>query len=152
MKYSEFDRMQEERFEKIREIGRTKGMKYTEHTGDRLANFKQEAEELRLPILQVWHVYFAKHYSAVKAFVNSGGADVGEELVENHLTDMMVYCLLLEGIVRDLRSNYTASDASREGATPDQAQTSRDSGGKEALCAGDKETSAEHDDTSGNQS
>lgn len=98
--YRDFDELFEARVEKLRETGLTKGRKYTLSTGDRLANFKQEAEELGLTPFQVWHVFFNKHVRAVADFCRRGQS-IGEELVENHIHDCLMYLFLLEGLIAE---------------------------------------------------
>jgi len=99
--YKNFDALFEARVEKLRETGLTKGRKYTLSTGDRLANFKQEAEELGLTPFQVWHVFFNKHVRAVADFCRRGQS-IGEELVENNIHDCLMYLFLLEGLIDEI--------------------------------------------------
>ena len=100
--YEEFDKLFEARVEKLREIGRTKGRKYTKHTGDRLCNFKEEAETLGTTPEKVLHTFYNKHWRAIEDYINNG-SDIGEELVENHITDAIMYLFLLEGLIAEKR-------------------------------------------------
>ena len=104
MTYEKFDELFEARVEKLREIGRTKGRKYTKHSGDRLGNFKEEAQRLGLSPSEVWHVFFDKHLQAIEDYIRTGES-CGPELVENHITDALMYLFLLEALIADERPN-----------------------------------------------
>lgn len=84
----------------LRETVQTKGLKYTEGSGDRLANFKKEAAEIGLTPLQVWSVYFGKHLSAIKHYLKTG-QNIGEDICDTHIHDCIMYLFLLEGLVKD---------------------------------------------------
>ena len=103
LEHKNFDELFEKRVEVLRGIGRTKGRKYTKHSEDRLSNFKEEAMQLDLTPLQVWHVLFNKHMRAIEDFLRTE-ENFGEELVENHLTDALMYLFLLEGLIADKRT------------------------------------------------
>lgn len=102
MTYEEFDQIFDARIAALRETGQTKGLKYTEATGDRLANFKREAADLGLTPIQVWAVYFGKHLSAVKHFIKTG-KNIGEDICDTHIHDCVMYLLLLEGLIKEGR-------------------------------------------------
>ena len=101
MTHEKFDKLFEARVEKLREIGRTKGHKYA-GDADRLANFKEEGKELDLPPEKVLHVFLNKHLRAIGHYCSTG-QNLGEELVENHITDALMYLFLLEGLVKYLQ-------------------------------------------------
>ena len=99
--YRDFDKLFEARVEKLRETGRTKGRKYTLGTGDRLASFKEEADQIGLTPYQVWHVFFNKHLRVIQLFLFTGH-NPGEELAENHLHDCIMYLFLLEALIAEV--------------------------------------------------
>jgi hypothetical protein len=99
----QFERMQEieeELFEKIRDIRRTKGREYATDE-DTLADFKEVAEESGITPLQCWATYVKKHERAIDAYVREGS--VKSEAIEGRILDVIVYHLLLLGLIEDLR-------------------------------------------------
>ena len=69
MTYNDFDDLFEARVEKLRETSDTKGVKYTAGSNDRLANFKNCVSGLTP--LQVWEVFFRKHWNAIKYYLKT---------------------------------------------------------------------------------
>jgi hypothetical protein len=104
MTYEEFDVLFELRVKALRETGKTKGLKYTEGSGDRLDNFKREAEAIGLTPLQVWSVYFGKHLSAAKHYIKTG-KNIGEDVCNTHVHDCIMYLFLLEGLIKEQQVN-----------------------------------------------
>lgn len=96
MKNSDFDKLVQQVFQRVKEIGTTKGREYAS-SDDRLANFKREAERLGLDPLTVWHVYASKHWDAISTFVKDVQADnevALSEPIDGRYTDLLVYALL----------------------------------------------------------
>jgi hypothetical protein len=106
MTHEEFDQLFEKRVELLRETGRVKGLKYTQGSGDRLANFTKDAETLGLTSLQIWRVYFHKHFTAIQYFLNSG-KNIGEDIINTHVHDCIMYLFLLEGLIKEQRKEET---------------------------------------------
>lgn len=98
MKRTDFNRLIEETNRKIAALTATKGRDYAGDE-DALSNFKEEARALLLTPEQIWHVYHAKHYSAVTAYCREG--KVESEPIEGRILDMILYGHLLLGLVRD---------------------------------------------------
>lgn len=90
----------------IAEINRLSKLKGGEYAGDddRLANFRRNGENLRLPMEVIWAVYYAKHHDAVTQFINdivSGKTRERLEPIEGRIDDMIVYLLLLKAMVME---------------------------------------------------
>lgn len=71
---------------------------------DRLANFKRGAALTGTTPLQVAFIYASKHYDAIATFVRdqaSGTERPRSESIEGRLDDLMNYCLLMKGLVRE---------------------------------------------------
>lgn len=98
-----FNELFEARVEKLREISRTKGVKYSMASGDRLFDFKHEAKETGLTVSQIWYSKFNKHWTAIRHFLNTS-ENLGDELVENHITDALMFLFLLEGLIADAKT------------------------------------------------
>jgi hypothetical protein len=88
----------DEDYNTIREINNTKGMDYAGEE-DALANFKTAAEALALTPEEIWSVLAYKHWSAVMTYVREGG--VASEPIEGRLHDLILYCFLMLGLVRE---------------------------------------------------
>ena len=98
MTQTDFQKLFNERIEKLLETDRTKGVKYTVSAEDRFANFK--SLEPRVSSLQVWEVFFSKHWSAIQYFLLTG-KNIGEDICDTHIHDCIMYLLLLEGLIKD---------------------------------------------------
>ena len=106
MTYEEFDLLFEARVKALVDTGKTKGLKYTEGTGDRLANFKKEAADADLSPLQVWSIYFGKHLSAIRHYIKTG-KNIGEDICDTHIHDCIMYLFLLEALIKDSDQRQT---------------------------------------------
>jgi hypothetical protein len=99
MTYEDFLELQEKTFEKVRALRETKGREYA-HDADTLADFKEVAEAAGVTPLQCWLVYVEKHQRAIATAVREGGR-VKSESLEDRITDVIVYHLLLLGLIQD---------------------------------------------------
>lgn len=99
MKYEEQTKIDEQIFERVREIRTTKGREYATDE-DTLADFKEVAAESGVSPLQCWAVYVKKHQRAIDTFIREGA--VKSEAIEDRILDVIVYHLLLLGLVEDL--------------------------------------------------
>lgn len=99
MTYEQFDELFEKRVNALRETGKTKGLKYTIDTGDRLANFKACCTQGITPLI-VWEVFFRKHWSAIEYFLKTG-QNIGEDICNTHIHDCIMYLHLLEGLIKE---------------------------------------------------
>lgn len=102
MKFERMQEIEEDLFEKIRDIRRTKGREYATDE-DTLADFKEVAEEVGITPLQCWATYVKKHLRAVDSFVRE--ESVKSESIEGRILDVIVYHLLLLGLIEDLQRN-----------------------------------------------
>lgn len=98
MKRDDFVAMVDRDFDVIRKINAEKGHDYAGDE-DALANFKIQATECGLTPEQVWGVLAGKHWTAVRTFIREG--QVASEPIEGRLHDMILYCFLLLGLVRE---------------------------------------------------
>lgn len=95
---SEFTTLLETEFAKIVAINKSKGKDYAGDT-DALSNFKTQGKELGLTPEQVLAVYLGKHVSAVMAYCREG--QVESEPIEGRIHDVILYCFLLMGLVKE---------------------------------------------------
>jgi hypothetical protein len=99
MKFERMQEIEEDLFEQIRSIRRTKGREYATDE-DTLADFKEVAAEAGISPLQCWATYVKKHERAIDTFIREG--EVKSEAIEGRILDVIVYHLLLLGLVEDL--------------------------------------------------
>lgn len=97
----EFSKLFDARIQMLIGTGKTKGVKYTEGSDDRLANFK--VLEPRIPRLIVWEVFFRKHLSSIFYYLKTG-QNIGEDICDTHIHDCIMYLLLLEGLIKEIRN------------------------------------------------
>lgn len=101
MTYKEFDKLFESRVEKLKETGKTKGVKYTKGSEDRLVSFKDCVSGITP--LQVWEIFFRKHWSSIEYFLKTG-QNIGEDICDTHIHDCIMYLFLLEGLIKDTKT------------------------------------------------
>lgn len=106
MTHQEFNELFEARVEALRETGRTKGTKYTIGRDDRLINFKESVSGITP--LQIWEVFFRKHWSAIEYFLKTG-KNYGEDICDTHIHDCIMYLILLEGLIKEDRAAEIAN-------------------------------------------
>lgn len=98
MNRQEFQYMMSDDFGTIVSLNTTKGHDYA-GDDDALLNFKRQAETLGLTPEQIWAVYATKHWDAVMTYCREG--DVASEPIEGRLHDVILYCFLLLGLMRE---------------------------------------------------
>jgi hypothetical protein len=91
--------IQDDLFEKIREVRQTKGREYATDE-DTLADFKEVAEEVGNTPFQVWATYVKKHERAIDTFIREGFTK--SESIEGRIIDVIVYHILLLGLIEDV--------------------------------------------------
>lgn len=77
----------------------TKGKEYTQQSEDRAKNFKGAAEDLDIPVLKCWWVYFKKHIDSILSYVKNEKTYCGES-IEGRVADSVNYLHLLIYIIR----------------------------------------------------
>lgn len=102
MIYREFDQLLENIIQKEKEIGKSKGLEYTQG-GDRLDNFKRIGKEITLDPKMVLWVYLKKHLDAITFFVRNG--EVFSEDILGRILDARVYLSLLWGLIEEERGS-----------------------------------------------
>lgn len=90
----------------IAEINRLSKLKGGEYAGDddRLANFRRNGENLRLPMEVIWAIYAAKHWDAVIQYIsdlNNGKTRQRAEPLSGRLDDIIVYCILFKAMLAE---------------------------------------------------
>lgn len=103
MNTSELDVLVNQTFAEINRLLIVKGGEYA-NSEDRLANFKRGAGLTGCTPLQVLFIYMSKHYDAVASFVQTsakGEARPSSEPIEGRLDDLINYCLLAKGLIRE---------------------------------------------------
>lgn len=94
----EFRELLDEVHQKCVELNETKGHDYAGDE-DALSNFKEAAARLGIEKEKVWAVYADKHWQAVMTFCSQG--QVESEPIEGRLLDVILYCQLLLGMIRE---------------------------------------------------
>lgn len=103
MNTKELDALVNQTFAEINRLLVVKGGEYA-NAEDRLANFKRGAGLTGCTPLQVLFIYMSKHYDAVASFVQTsakGKARPSSEPIEGRLDDLINYCLLAKGLIRE---------------------------------------------------
>lgn len=91
MLHSRFDEFVAEFTQEMEATLEVKGEDYASDV-DRLSNFKQVANNLDIPALQVWAVYAAKHFIAVSKYAKDGIA--ASEPIHGRFIDLANYAVL----------------------------------------------------------
>jgi hypothetical protein len=105
IRYSDedFELLTEDTFGKIRSMIKLKGGEYAGDV-DRLANFRNEAAGLDLPMEVIWHVYAYKHWCAVTQYVKDvlhGTERPRAEALSGRLDDIILYCILFKAMIEE---------------------------------------------------
>ena len=103
MDQARFEQLVDQTIENIRHLLVVKGGEYA-GSEDRLANFKRGAALVGVTPMQCLMVYMSKHYDAVSTFVRdeaAGKSRPRSEPIEGRIDDLINYCLLLKGLVRE---------------------------------------------------
>jgi hypothetical protein len=104
MNTQDLDQLVQSTFAEINRLLVVKGGEYA-NSEDRLANFKRGAALTGATPLQVLFIYMSKHYDAVASFVQSsakGQVRPSSEPIEGRLDDLINYCLLAKGLIREM--------------------------------------------------
>lgn len=96
-----FQDLVEKTFENVANLLKYKGGEYA-GDGDRLANFRRNAESLGINKETVWAVYFGKHRDSIAQYIkdlNSGRPRVRAEPLGGRVDDMITYLFLLKAML-----------------------------------------------------
>lgn len=100
---SRYEKMIEETFDKVRELGRLKGGEYAGDT-DRLANFRRNGKNWGMTMEQCWGVYVSKHWDAITQYVQDQAAGKERQRMEplsGRVDDIIVYLLLFKAMLEE---------------------------------------------------
>lgn len=97
MRTSEFDAIVERRLGLIKRTLITKGREYTLETGDRLNNFRRQAEMQRTTMEKTAWGLVCKQIISVQDMIESGAA-FNRAVWDEKLGDIINYCILIEAI------------------------------------------------------
>lgn len=96
MNQSDFNKLAEATFQRIRDLTSSKGIEYRAGDDDQLANFKRLSGQLKLLPEKVLWVYLTKHLDGILNFVNTGTQP--SEGVGGRINDAILYLILLKAI------------------------------------------------------
>lgn len=111
----EYDKMVDETFKNIIELGRLKGGEYAGDI-DRLANFRRNAAEAGVTMEQCWRIYAGKHWDAIAQYIRDEAEGKERKRMEpltGRVDDMIVYLFLFKAMLIE-----RARDRSAEGTNP----------------------------------
>jgi len=100
----QFAELLKKTIEQIHELSKNKGEEYAGHGNDRLANFRQIANDLNLNMEDVWACYTTKHWRAVMTYINdlkNGTRPFRLEPISGRLDDLIVYCILFKAMIEE---------------------------------------------------
>lgn len=111
MNRTEFSEFRDKHYADIAQINDVKGHDYAGEE-DALANFKEAASEMGVSPYVVWYVYFHKHWSAIRTFLEEGS--VRSEPIEGRIHDAILYLFLLLGLVNDAQPERAQAEVRGE--------------------------------------
>jgi hypothetical protein len=102
--HERYRQLVEQTVRSINELSELKGGEYA-GDADRLANFRRNAANLELGMLDIWSVYAGKHWDAISQYVKdvrSGKKRERLEGISGRADDLIVYAILFKAIVEEL--------------------------------------------------
>lgn len=120
MNQQEFDEVVNSTIQDIQKLLTVKGGEYA-GSEDRLGNFKRGAQLTGVSPLQVLFIYLSKHYDAFATFVRdeaSGTERTRSESITGRLDDIINYCILAKGLVRELEQRLGPSQVAKAPTNP----------------------------------
>lgn len=109
MNISEFEVMFEVMHDNERKVLKSKGADYTQHSNDRLANFKRTAKQIGITPFQVWAVFAHKHWDAIMSYVKTG--EVESEPFDGRVLDLRNYLALGLALYTEQEDNNASNDS-----------------------------------------
>lgn len=107
MNQTEFDLVVKSTIDSIQKLLVVKGGEYT-GSDDRLANFKRGAALTGCTPLQVAFIYASKHFDGIASYVKDP-TRLSSEPIEGRFDDLINYCILMKGIVKETREQELAA-------------------------------------------
>jgi hypothetical protein len=104
----DFNKLFADTVTKLQELARLKGGEYAPGK-DRLANFKEQGAALGLPPEAIWAVYAGKHWDSIRTYTRDlieGKTRERSESIEGRYHDLIVYCVLAIGLLRDREARF----------------------------------------------
>lgn len=101
--HDEYARLVEQTIEQIEKLSKLKGGEYAGDV-DRLANFRRNGLQMRLPMEVIWAIYYNKHHDAVMQYIRDlqeGKTRQRLEGISGRLDDMIVYCILMKAMIAE---------------------------------------------------
>lgn len=90
-----------------------KGKEYTVGSPDRLANFRQVAQDSGIKMEQAWSVFANKHYRAIQSYIKND-CKVLSEPIAGRIMDLIVYLLLFYKMTLEIESRQKTERLSHE--------------------------------------
>jgi hypothetical protein len=115
---SQWEALLQETFSRIRALAALKGGEYSGDL-DRLANFRQGAEDQGLLPEQVWRVYAGKHWDAIGTYIRDlaqGVTRLRLEGLEGRADDLIVYLILFKAMLEERSVPKVLPEGFRESA------------------------------------
>jgi hypothetical protein len=100
---AEYNQIMNDTFLELKKLSELKGGEYA-GDGDRLANFRRNAEQADTTMEFVWRIYAAKHWDALMQYekdLRTGKIRTRLESIEGRVDDMLVYLLLFKCMIRE---------------------------------------------------
>jgi hypothetical protein len=110
--HDRYNTLVEETCNIIRSLSILKGGEYAGDE-DRLANFRRNAENLRLKNEQVWAVYASKHWDAVMQYIRDLSTNTTRprlESISGRADDLIVYLILFKAMIDERENNSETSN------------------------------------------
>lgn len=107
MNIDDFNVLVEETIAKTADLLVVKGGEYA-NSQDRLANFKRGADLTGATPLQVCLIYLSKHYDSIATYIRDESFGIERprsEPIEGRIDDMINYCFLMKGLIKDARQH-----------------------------------------------
>lgn len=105
MNAKEFNELVQETVVSTAGILQSKGVEYTRDANtDRLSFFKELANEVGVTPLQVAMIMLSKHNASLRTFIKNDAKGIQQilsEPIDWRIDDIINYCFLIKGLIRD---------------------------------------------------
>lgn len=99
--HATYEKLVQQTIDNLVLLGQLKGGEYA-GDGDRLANFRRNAEKNDVPYTTVWNIYASKHWDAIQQYildVKQGKTRQRLETLSGRCDDIIVYMILFKAIL-----------------------------------------------------